>query len=107
MHEILITSAPDKYAPIIKSLNPVMCSQQSIVAIFLDVLDWIEDKRKSPEANSSRLTKSPLPKLFALIHSLGKDTITVEPPVTCNFLKSLLLESIKTPPRRTGVKSHT
>ena len=39
LHEILITSAPDKYAPIIKSLNPVICSQQSIAATFFDALD--------------------------------------------------------------------
>ena len=62
------------------------------MATFFDALDWIEDRRKSPEANSSRLTKSPLPRLFALIHSFGNETITVEPPVTCSFLKSFLLE---------------
>ena len=87
-HVSLMTSAPAMYPPIMRSIKPSPIAQQSSSICRFVKLSCSGERRKSPEANSSILTRSPLPRLLALIHSFGRETITVEPPVNCNLRKA-------------------
>ena len=44
--------------------------------------------RRSPEANSSMLTTSPLSRRFPFTQVFGRETIIVDPPVSWSFRKS-------------------
>ena len=55
------------------------------------------DNLKSPDASSSRLTTSPFFRPFELTQSFGRETIIVDPPVTCSLRNSLVVSTQEPP----------
>lgn len=70
-----------------KSIISLPTSVESIETVDLRELCDIGEIFKSPDCISFRLTTSPLARLCCSTQLLGRDTMTVEPPVTWSFRK--------------------